>query len=71
MRYHSIIAIILAAMPYIANAGDSSGVIHDCHIHYEEDVWVALPPADAIKMLKAENISRSLVSATPTEGAEM
>lgn len=71
MRYHSIITIILAAMPFIANAGDSTAVIHDGHIHYDEDVWDTLPPADAIKMLKAENISRALVSATPTEGAEM
>ena len=30
-----------------------------------------LPPAQAVHMLKQENISRALVSATPTEGAEM
>ena len=45
--------------------------IHDGHIHYDEDVWEALPPADAIDMLRRENIRRALVSATPTQGAEM
>lgn len=45
--------------------------IHDGHIHYDKDVWAVLPPADAIKLLISENITRALVSATPTEGAEM
>ncbi len=45
--------------------------IHDGHIHYDEDVWEMLPPPDAIKMLRQQNIQRALVSGTPTEGAEM
>jgi hypothetical protein len=45
--------------------------IHDGHIHYDQDVWETLPPAQAVQMLKDENISRALVSATPTEGAAM
>ena len=44
---------------------------HDGHIHYDQDVWEALPPAEAIELLQEENIERALVSATPTEGAEM
>jgi hypothetical protein len=71
MKHHRIIAIKLATIALIANVGVSASSIHDGHIHYDEDVWDLLPPADAIKMLKAENISRALVSATPTEGAEM
>ncbi|MDH5392077.1 MAG: amidohydrolase [Gammaproteobacteria bacterium] len=43
--------------------------IHDAHIHYDQDMWRSLPAADAIKMLKDQNIQRALVSATPTEGA--
>lgn len=54
-----------------ANAGESLYSIHDGHIHYDQDVWETLPPADAIDMLKQQHISRALVSATPTEGAEM
>ncbi len=71
MTYHRIIAGLLAASPLFVNAAINPAAIHDGHIHYDEDVWEALPPADAIDMLKRENIQRALVSATPTEGAEM
>ncbi|MDH5570673.1 MAG: hypothetical protein OEY89_02845 [Gammaproteobacteria bacterium] len=49
---------------------ETSYTIHDAHIHYDQDVWEALPAAHALRMLSNENISRALVSATPTEGAE-
>lgn len=47
------------------------GYLHDGHIHYDQDVWQALPPQQAVDMLKQQGIQRALVSATPTEGAEM
>jgi len=71
MRYYKSIAILLAAFAVVARAGDSTSNINEAHIHYDQDVWKTLPPADAIKMLRQENINRALVSATPTEGAEM
>jgi len=48
----------------------TSLTIHDAHIHYDQDVWDALPAAHALEMLSSENITRALVSGTPTEGAE-
>jgi hypothetical protein len=48
---------MFSALVIAANAGDDSSIIHDGHIHYDQDVWDTLPPADAIKMLKHENIS--------------
>ena len=71
MTYLKLTMLFLVAIPLIAHAFDKADIIHEGHIHYDQDVWETLPPADAIKMLKAENISRALVSATPTEGAEM
>jgi hypothetical protein len=71
MKRLKVIVVLFAALPVIVAAGASSDNIHDGHIHYDADVWDALTPADAINMLKAENISRALVSGTPTEGAEM
>lgn len=64
--------IILLATSSSVNADDRENVypIHDGHIHYDQDVWATLSPADAIEMLSDENIQRALVSATPTEGAE-
>lgn len=46
-------------------------MFHESHIHYDQDVWDALSPAEAIRLLKEENIERAMVSATPTQGAEM
>jgi hypothetical protein len=34
-------------------------------------VWDTLPPEDALMMLRDENIGRAMVSATPSEGAEI
>jgi hypothetical protein len=62
---------LMALFTSFAAANDQSAVIYDAHIHYDQDVWDTLPPADALKMLRKENISRALVSATPAEGAEL
>ena len=63
---------VLLGAAFVCNvsASESSGSIHDGHIHYDQDVWETLPPAEAIQLLKQQNIQRALVSATPTEGAE-
>ena len=66
-----LLAALVLAMSarVVADAGYTN--IHDGHIHYDQDVWETLPPDKAVQMLKAENINRALVSATPTEGAAM
>lgn len=62
---------LLVALTVGADTGEGVYSIHDGHIHYDQDVWEALPPKDAIQLLANVNIDRALVSATPTEGAEM
>jgi hypothetical protein len=42
----------------------------ETHIHYNEDVWDAIPPADAIARLDRAGIAYAFVSSTPTEGTE-
>jgi len=73
LRAFVILVGALSASTFSAciTASEKSYIIHDGHIHYDQDVWDTLPPADAIKMLRQENISRALVSATPSEGAAM
>ena len=65
------ITIVLIASSASADVSESVHSIYDGHIHYDQDVWASLPPDEAIQMLKSQNIKRALVSATPTEGAEM
>jgi len=71
MRRLVLFVLLIAAVCSTAIADDASYSIHDGHIHYDQDVWETLPPAEAIRMLKQQNINRALVSATPAEGAEM
>jgi hypothetical protein len=65
------LAALLAAASATVAADMKDPLIHDGHIHYDQDVWQTLPPEKAVQMLRAENIHRALVSATPGEGAEM
>jgi len=71
MRRRALAVFLTTVLSMDANTGDNFDSIHDGHIHYDQDVWETLPPADAISMLKQQNIKRALVSATPAEGAEM
>lgn len=65
----ALVALLAASVTAAADIKDP--IIHEGHIHYDQDVWEALPPDKAVQMLRAENIHRALVSATPGEGAEM
>lgn len=75
MRRHLLlfflITILLVVSTAKADVGKSTYSIHDGHIHYDQDVWESLSPQEAIQLLTNQNIKRALVSATPTQGAEM
>ncbi len=63
--------VLLVTLVSYANASKSIYTIHDAHIHYDKDVWELLSPKEAIQLLTSAGIKRALVSATPSEGAEM
>ncbi len=67
MRYAVTLLLLLYLAPVIGDVYQAP--IHDAHIHYDEDVWRDLPPAEAVQWLREAGIDRALVSATPTEGA--
>ncbi|HEY9050790.1 MAG TPA: hypothetical protein VIQ03_04555 [Gammaproteobacteria bacterium] len=71
MKQAKVFVLLIATCSLAAVAGEHVDVIHDAHIHYNNDVWQRLPPARALSMLKNENINRALVFATPGEGAEL
>ncbi len=62
---------VLLLTTFVTIADEHLPVIHDAHIHYDQGVWESLSPEEAIDLLTDQNIDRALVSATPTEGAEM
>ncbi len=45
--------------------------LFDAHIHYSQDVWAAVPPAQAIARLKEAGLSGAMVSSSPDEGTQM
>lgn len=69
-KYLLIVALLVGLSARIY-ADENVYPVHDAHIHYDKDVWAVLTAADAIRLLLSENITRALVSATPTQGAEM
>jgi hypothetical protein len=71
MKHYGIFFLILINLFSGVTYAEESIEIHDAHIHYDDDMWKALPAADALQMLKDLNIKRVLVSSTPTEGAAM
>lgn len=45
--------------------------LHDAHIHFSEDIWQRISPEDALGYMEQHEISRAIVSSTPTAGTEM
>lgn len=68
-RKLSLLLLVLLS-PVNAELVEDTDSLHDGHIHYDQDVWDVLPPDQAIEFLSEQNITRALVSATPTWGAE-
>ncbi len=69
IQINTLAVCLLMTFSLIATAEEIP--IYDAHIHYSEDVWQALPAEKAIALLRAQGIKRALVSATPTQGAEL
>ncbi|NNG13408.1 MAG: amidohydrolase family protein [Halobacteria archaeon] len=62
---------LVLLLPLTAVSAEEQHIpLFDAHIHYNADVWDALPPARALEKLTEAGITRALVSATPAEGAE-
>ncbi len=62
--------VLVAALlfPFAASAADLP--IFDAHIHYSHDAWDALPPADAIALLRKAGVKRALVSSSGDDGQQ-
>lgn len=71
MKIYKLIFLVLINFILALAHADERIEIHDAHIHYDDEMWKSLSPADAVQILKDQNIKRALVSSTPTEGAAM
>jgi len=69
-KYYLIMLLMISFFPRIV-ISEKLIEIYDAHIHYNQDMWGSLSVKDAVELLTEQNIQRVLVSATPTQGAEM
>jgi hypothetical protein len=53
-----------------ASAQEQRPVI-DVHIHYSQDAWANLPPAEAIKVLRQAGLKKAFVSSSSDDGTQM
>lgn len=66
MKYFAIIA--LALLPTLASAQDIP--LFDAHIHYSHDAVIAVPPEQAVKLLRDAGVSKALVSSSDDDGTQ-
>ncbi len=67
--------MLLAALLTIVSASLGSAQtprpIIDVHIHYSQDAWGALPPPEAIKVLRQAGLRKAFVSSSSDDGTQM
>lgn len=66
-------ALLGTAVGLVASPGSAVGVrrpVFDAHIHYSHDAVIAVPPAQAVGILRAAGLMRALVSSSDDEGTQ-
>ncbi len=66
-----LLCMVSSLMSAVVAAEAYRGLLHDAHIHYDQDVWQDLSPDEAVELLQQSGIGHASVSATPTQGAAM
>ncbi len=62
-----------AVLGLAMGAGGSQGAelpIFDAHLHYSHDAWDAVPPKDAIAILRKAGLKRALISSSGDDGQQ-
>jgi hypothetical protein len=66
-----LLAIVLAAFAATPASAQTPRPIIDVHIHYSQDAWSMLPPAEAIKVLRQAGLRKAFVSSSSDDGTQM
>ena len=64
-------AAVLATVSANLASAQTPRPIIDVHIHYSQDAWSMLPPAEAIKVLRQAGLRKAFVSSSSDEGTQM
>ena len=63
-----VLAVALLLSPLAAPAAELP--VFDAHLHYSHDAWEAVPPAEAVAILKKAGVRRALVSSSGDDGQQ-
>ncbi|TAN51657.1 MAG: amidohydrolase [Betaproteobacteria bacterium] len=63
-------AAVLIALTVLGTARAADLPVFDAHVHYSHDAWEALPPKDAIALLRKAGLKRALVSSSGDDGQQ-
>jgi predicted TIM-barrel fold metal-dependent hydrolase len=61
---------MLLALAWVPLAGAAELPIFDAHLHYSQDAWDMLPPAEAVALLRKAGVKRALISSSGDEGQQ-
>jgi hypothetical protein len=64
------LASALAGLLAAPSAGAAELPIFDAHVHYSHDAWAALPPKEAVSLLRRAGLRRVRVSSSSGEGTQ-
>jgi len=65
---HRAMALALLVVPLAAPAAELP--VFDAHLHYSHDAWEAVPPQDAVAILRKAGVRRALVSSSGDDGQQ-
>jgi hypothetical protein len=74
------VALVLSLFSGVAVAGGNHAAIgegaqelplFDAHMHYNRDIWQALPPYEVVSLMDENGVAMALVSSTPDDGTIM
>ena len=65
-----LLGLLALPVPLAAPAAAVGAPLIDAHIHYSEDAWAMLPPADAVAVLRRAGLTRAFVSSSSDDGTQ-
>jgi hypothetical protein len=70
MRTAILAALLWALSTALAVAQDQRPIV-DAHIHYSHDTWEAVPPPEAVAVLRKAGVKKAFVSSSNDDGTRM
>lgn len=66
-----VLAVAFAAVLALNAHADDNLPLVDAHLHYSHDAWAGLPPAEAVKLLRAAGLKQAFVSSSSDDGTQL